>query len=144
MSWEYGDWYEKNKEERNRKRREKYKKDPVYREEKQDEAREYYRANRVITDPSLRNTVVAKDMTYYTIGMLSRLTNLSTLQLRNLHRRGLLPKCLFVDERGWRLYSGGQVRLIVDTYAEQNQGQTTTADAAIEIKEGWKNAGKEN
>lgn len=126
----FGEWYEKNREELNKRRRERYAKDPSYRgkvlqrsKEFRDEVRQSTRAEKqaeasaVLLLPTTKwktteGKVGRKTQTLFTIGALAAKLGCSVQALRLWERKGIIPK---PDQRGAgenRLYSYDQMERI--------------------------------
>lgn len=106
-------WWDKNKEERNRLRREKYASNRPHRDRLKEKALEHYR-NSVRRDrPIDRRSVVTEDgIRFMSIGRLARLIGRQIDSVRRYQRMGVIPEPMYFDTRGWRLYTVNQAMLL--------------------------------
>lgn len=126
MPWEYKTWYQRNKEEVNAVRRRRYNSDRTYKEKQKEMARKSYRKTRN-SSPVVKDRRVIKQNgspdTYFSIGKLSETINRASQTIREYHNRGIFPEATTVDNRGWRLYSLGQVLLIKNAFQRFDRGE---------------------
>ena len=117
MTWLYEDWYREHKAEISATRKRKYKKNKAYRDEAKKRARDYYNRNKKVMRPVDRFRVRDADgKNYVTIGRVARAIGRVVDVVRSYHRRGVLPDTGFVDTRGWRLYTNGQLLLLMRAF----------------------------
>jgi hypothetical protein len=138
MAFVYKEWYEKNKEDVNAKRRKKYARDKAYREKQKKASRQYWRDS---YQPSDATVVEADDgVKYYSISHFAEHINRSVATVLGYHRRGVLPEPSY-NERGWRLYSKEQIKLAVRVFKKVDKGQYTLKDVKSEIEKKWEGNG---
>lgn len=113
MTWDPKEHYEQNKDEISKKRRERYKTDPVYRQKRQSKALKYYDTRVKRSIPIDRRTILTEDGTrLMSIGRVARLIGRTIDSIRHYHKDGIIPEPLFFDSRGWRLYTPKQAMLL--------------------------------
>ena len=138
MSWRFTDWYEKNKEEFNRKRRLRYHTDPKYREDRLQEVKRGYRRNQATNIGRDRRVLHANGRRFLSIGRLAEVLNRSVQTVREYHYNGVIPDATHVDARGWRLYTTYQVQLLRDVFRRFDDGDLTSlAEVARVLEEAW-------
>jgi len=132
----FTDWYDRNKEELNAKRRKKYAENAQFRKKTQDKARESYRKNRRVTNPADRRTVVDESgERYFSIGRVARLIGRQPESVRKLHRMGVLPDPVYYDSRGWRLYNRAQALLIRQVFRRLEDKADTDVKSLADVRE---------
>lgn len=141
-NFDYKTWWAKEKEARNADRRAKYRQNPLYREQKKEEFREYYRGTRVDTQPVDRRTIISgSGRLFVTIGRVSRMIGRESNSIRRYHKQGVIPEPRFYDARGWRLYTSAQTRLLVEAFRRLDNPDDTTVrtlgDVRRMLEAGW-------
>ena len=131
--FDYKTYYENNKEEILKKRREKYKKDSSFRK------RQRIRTANIYAKKKKRHKPVDKQNIkgYLSIGKVARLTGRSISQLRHYHKKGWIPEPTAFDSRGWRLYTKNQVNLLIHAFKNMRQRGLTVEKALEPTKEDW-------
>ena len=148
MAKYYDEWYEKNKEKRNRERRERYAKDAAYRQACKDHAKSYRerKPNGDIKTTKERKPVMievsGQTRRCWTLAHLASKIGRSPATLKSWIRKGLLPETPLrtSTESGRckaRLYTDGQIQVI--KAALQKRGRLRTGDMGFrkEVEEGW-------
>lgn len=106
-------YYLQNKERISRRRKLRYKLDKNYREKTKRKARQHYRDNKKSPNPKIGYTVKVLDgVKLFTIKYALTLINKSRDFLEDWEAAGFIPKSVYVDTRGWRLYSEYQLKLL--------------------------------
>jgi len=114
----YGKWYEKHKDERNARRRERYKRNADYRQAAIQRAAKY-RAEQegeefkeAITTPETRHyrNVDGHVVEVFKIGEVAKLLGKSPQTIRNWETRNLIPAPIFDEPQ--RLYTEHQISLL--------------------------------
>jgi len=107
-------WYEKNKEEFNRKRREKYHKDPEAREKALENSRRQRQKTQTGESPKPKEpqtrTLGDKKVRVYSISEAAKMIGRSIATIRSWERRKLIPKTVF--EGTTRYYTKNQINLL--------------------------------
>lgn len=74
---------------------------------------------------------------FFTIGAISEFTGYTTHTLRTFERWGQIPKALYANSKGWRLYTRAQTVLLVDLLKKLRNKETSKAHVAEKLKECW-------
>lgn len=159
--FDYKEWYDKNKEEISRRRRERYKNDKKYRSKILRKNREYRERNSnkkrnrrkddtntkepVVMDVTLAGVTYRKKMVY--VGDLANAVNRSVATIHKWERSGLLPVTPFrtesYDDHGsFRLYTEDMVdavKKVVDKRGDRVYYTDTSFRMEVESK--WRNLG---
>jgi hypothetical protein len=135
MAFVYKEWYEKNKEDVNAKRRQKYAKNKAYREKLKKASRQYWRDSYTPSDA----TVLEADdgVKYYSISHFADHINRSVATVLGYHRRGVLPEPYYND-RGWRLYTKEQMRRAAEAFKKVDSGKYSLKDVRSELSKKWR------
>ena len=133
--WEFKDWYKEHGEELNESRRDRYNKDPAYREqvlEANRESRRKRRKEQLIERATEQETKKVKTgklwkesvidgQTFLTIGALASVLGRSKLGVRLLERDGIIPTTPHRNAQKERLYTPAQVLDIRESLAAKNR-----------------------
>jgi hypothetical protein len=134
----FRDWYEKNKEHLNRRRRQRYHKDPNYREKAITRSREDYAAKTINQEKVDRRVFSVDAVKLISIGKLADAIGRKVLTVRRYHMMGVIPQPSHLDSRGWRLYTVDQLRLIVATFDCFDRGIIPSLEGVgRELKKKW-------
>jgi hypothetical protein len=113
-------YYEDNKDIISDLRKIRYQTDPKYREKIKRRSRSAYRKSLKSPDKKLGYTVkVVDNITLYSVKYVLEVIGKSRDFLDAWEATGHIPKSTYMDSRGWRLYSGGQIDLLdlaIDMY----------------------------
>lgn len=152
MSNYFKEWYEGNKEEYNKKRRERYKKDKKFREACIVRSKEYRRKqrNQDIGRGYMTRMFKKKEVVVVPISEAAQIVGRSVQTIRLWERRRLIPRPLFPDFH--RLYTEHQVELLIFVAEELSKvGELPTEKAKAHIKyikervrQGWKQVAEVN
>jgi len=138
MAFDYAEYYKKNRERILQKRRQKYALDPEYRKKVKKRNAEYHRRTSKPKKPiESYQMVKVEDKTYFTIGIFAKAIGRKTITVREYHRRGLLPPPIFVNSRGWRLYSQKQTIFAKKCFKKFDNHEITQEELIKQLKEGW-------
>lgn len=125
--WSFKDWYTRHGKELNKKRRQKYKNDPKYKDrvlalnrEHRERDREIRIAEhgaeagaRKVSPPSswreVEKVIEGKEETLLTIGAVSRLLHRSPQSIRQYEKKGIVQETKHRDDRGTRMYTPAQI-----------------------------------
>lgn len=143
MAWDYKEWYRLNKKEVNEERKRKYHSDKEYRERQRELSRKSYKKARE-AEPAVTDRRIIKQEglpdTYFSIGKLASTINRAQQTIREYHNKGILPEVTAVDNRGWRLYSLGQVLLIKHAFQKFDRGEfKNLAELSLFLHREWDN-----
>ena len=105
-------WYGKNKEAYNKRRREKYAKDPEKRRRCIERATEYKAKAKFITPKFVMRTVGGVPTKMLSTGSAAKVLGIHETTIPSWERRGLIPKPLSQDNR--RYYTMNQITLMGD------------------------------
>jgi len=110
----YREYYLENRKRILSERKKRYHADVEYKENIKSRFRKRYASKLKSPDKGVGYTVKKKDgMPLFSIKYVSSMTGLSQSLIRGMEQRGILPKSIYTDSRGWRLYSEHQIKLIV-------------------------------
>jgi hypothetical protein len=147
----YGRWYAAKKDDRNKKRRDKYATDQEYREKvvshvrmTREQARTEQSAVRVRMPPKPHETEYAgQKVSTYTLGSLALMLQRSNTSLLGWERAGILPVTPIRDGRQIRQYTLEMMKVVKEAVARK--GQVSLNDVALfeEINAAWKALGFE-
>lgn len=134
----FSDWYAKNKDKHNRRRRLRYKTDADYRDRIISRSREDYAAKSVLKTKKDRRVFEAAHGKLASIGRLANAIHRKVLTVRKYHTMGVIPQPSHFDSRGWRLYTVEQFRLIVATFDRFDRGILASLEkVGEELKQKW-------
>lgn len=136
MAFDFKNYYDKNKEEINEKRREKYSQDKAYRESMKAQAREYWHKNHVPSDPTTIKDASGKQ--FFSISHLSDAINRKVNTIQQYYARGVLPEPTHFNNRGWRLYTVKQLNLLASLFAEVDNGDLSIQEVRAALKKEWR------
>jgi len=142
MAWTFKDYYRKNRRSLLAKKRRKYRTNRSYRESVRKQARRRYYTKVKSRQSSDRTVVSSKDgRQFISIGKVSKIIGRTPCTIRQYHRSGVLPKPLYFDRRGWRLYTKGQVLLLKKAFQAFDEGKlgSLTELGELVLKK-WKEA----
>jgi hypothetical protein len=145
----FKDWYERNKEDLNRRRREKYHTNPDYRKTQIQNAKKRYsedQSRSVVADRRvLRND---DGQRFWSIGVLSETINRTIQTIRGYHRNDFIPSPTHYDSRGWRLYTSHQINLLQRVFRDFDERRLKNlSDVRRELYANWNGndgAGRDN
>ena len=107
------DYYERNKKIISSSRKMRYHTDSEYREKIKKKARERYDRTLKSPDKKLGYTVKVIDgKPVFTIKYVLAVINKGRDFLESWEERGIIPKTLYTDTRGWRLYTQNQIDVL--------------------------------
>lgn len=143
-------WYYENggKEKLSRKRRERYRKDPEFRERvKRCSSNRYKKMQENRTHKPYENATVIQGSDgrkYFSIGHLAKHVPRQLSTVRSYIKSGVIPECNRYDPRGWRLYSFHEIQLIKKALESFDKGEFgSLQEMGRFLSERWDNAGKE-
>lgn len=127
-------------------RRSRYQKDKTFRDKAKKNSLDRYREATKDSEPIDRMVISG----YFTIGRLAKILNKSVHTIRFYHRKRInkktkkvihyqvIPDVTNVDSRGWRLYTMGQVKLLIRVFKRFDNGELTTLNEVGEVlKKEW-------
>lgn len=74
----------------------------------------------------------------FSIKYAAEMTGLSAKDLRRLEMVGVVPKSLYTDKRGWRLYTERQIKRLAAILPGLQAGNIAEAEARELIKRDWR------
>jgi hypothetical protein len=109
----YSDYYQKNKEKIKAKKKKRYAESEAVRDYHRRKSNDYYQRNKVKTGSSNR-TIMTTDSgeRVYSIRHAANAMGFSVTYFRDLIKRGIIPDASIKNAGGWRMYTGGQIRLL--------------------------------
>lgn len=107
----YSSYYQKNKARIRAKRRKYFHSSAAVREYYRKANRDWYKEHRQKT-PNRTIMLTPKGERLYTIRHAANAIGYSVEYFRDLMKKGIIPQALFRENRGWRLYSEGQLALL--------------------------------
>jgi hypothetical protein len=133
-------WYEKNKEELNRRRREKYRKNKKFKKQCQTRSSKYYHAVVKPKKGKVNRRVIrtSKGDSYLTIGAFAKTVGRNPSTIRNMQAAGTLPEPSACDSRGWRLYTVSQARLLKKLFVLYDDKKITRKQLKKLIVKHWR------
>lgn len=138
MSWSFDDWYAENKRTLAAKRRERYKKDPNYRERCKENARKYYHRVKKRAKSDHTSMVDQKGRRLYTISWVAKVINRSTFVAREYFRTGGFPQPTYYDKRGWRLFTADQLNVLARAFQMYDDGRMKSIKEVAEyVRQNW-------
>lgn len=146
MAWTYKDYYKKNKTALLAKRRRRYREDVKYREQQIGRAKRSYKVKKKGNILSVDRRLVqgVDGRRFFSIGKVGQAINRKPYTIREYHKNGIIPEPNCFDNRGWRLYSAIQVRLLKRTFMMFDNGQLKTLQDVAGLLEGeWLDENKE-
>lgn len=154
--WNFKDWYNSNKEELARARRERYESDPEYKAKVLKRNQEYRkrlrgdRPRKPSPEHKPRHTQIieltvdgdTKTHPVHHISYLAEMVNRSVPTLYGWERNGILPKTPFwtgSDTKAERLYTVKMVDIVVAALDKRN-GRVSTKDKSFynEVRDAWR------
>jgi hypothetical protein len=118
---------------------ERYLLDPVYRERIRSAAKARYSRQRQGLDKKLTYSVKKRNgVLLYTISVASGITGRSIDFLRNWEAEGIIPKTLYTDSRGWRLYTAHQLHILKFTFMQYKSKKWKKHNAKRFLGHNWK------
>jgi hypothetical protein len=120
-------------------RRKKYESDDKYREQAKERFKKRY--NKHLRSPSKEIGYTIKKVNgkqLFSIKYVAEMTGLSTIDVRRLEYDGFIPKSLYTDKRGWRLYTEWQVKSITVALSALKKENITKNEAKEFIKKEWR------
>lgn len=160
MAFDYKEWYEKNRDERNKKRRRRYQRDSAYREKIKETSRLYARKKRAVKrarikfgvkldkrkKEKLRHNISLPlkvggniDVDAFVLGYLSAKMGRSNQTIYLWEKRGCFPKTP-IRINGIRFYTKEMVDVAVKIFRKhEKMGEFITKNNEIgkEIEEAW-------
>lgn len=135
MAWSFEDWYRRNKEAFNEKRRARYNQDKAYRKrvlETNKKSREKYKSRDQEEKRAQKEAVKIRikerwkryqqyGTAFFSVGALAEAVGVSVLSIRNWESKGLIPETPYRSRSGNRLYSYPQIMQIVEDLKEQGR-----------------------
>ena len=153
------EYYLQRKEKLSRRRKDRYRSDPEYREKAKAAARQYreerrrqvahlreigelpppirQRGPRKPVDVEVRGEMVKA----YTISTLASRINRSSSAINFWTRAGLLPKTPLRSARGERLYTDGMIEVVKTALDKRSAVREKDKSFAREIRQGWRDLG---
>jgi len=120
-------------------RKKKYKNDAEYRQKAKNRFKKRYDVH--LRSPSKEVGYTVKKVNgrqLFSIKYMAEMTGLSSGDIRELEHKGIIPKSLYTDRRGWRLYTEQQVKLVAVVLVRQSAGDIRPVEAIELIKRDWR------
>jgi hypothetical protein len=135
MAFVYKEWYEKNREKVNAKRRKKYAESARYREKLKRQSRKFWRDNYTPSDATMIKD--KNGIKYYSISHFARAINRAVVTVQGYHSSGVLPEP-FYNTRGWRLYTKGQIALASKLFKAVDEGKINLEELRAVLAKKWR------
>ena len=118
----YSSYYQKNKIRIQAKKKKRYADSEAVREYHKKKSNEYYQRNKTKTGSSNR-TIMTVDTgeRVYSIRHAANAVGFSVPYFRDLIKRGIIPDASIKNAAGWRMYTGGQIKLLKRAMAYYHQ-----------------------
>lgn len=138
MAFDYKQYYKENRERINRQRRRRYKKDQRYRKTVLQRNSNHYQKVKKSRPPEDRYRIVkSSDGDYYTISIFAKAIKRKAPTVREYHRQEFIPQPIYMDSRGWRLYSQRQVLAAAKLFKLLDNGEISKEELTEKLKEEW-------
>jgi hypothetical protein len=145
----YQKWYEENKEERNRRRREKYAEDAEYRERVMEHSREYRERQRKRSKVKLPRFQKPKDVELpdgsiiqlFSVGAFAQLVQRSVQSITHWEKREIIPPTPYRDSRGFRYFTRPMMAAVIREIGGKRRLFPVDDGMYDRIEEAWKALG---
>jgi len=142
------DYYEVHKHRIAKKKRERYRTDPDYRERLKQLSRESYRRRKIregkkvyeFGEPTdvAHNIVIKDGMTYYSISYAAKIAEVSILTVRHWIKEGIIPEPVRdTTSRRWRWFTPTQILLLSKMKGYQRMTRKQRAATRLLLKKYW-------
>jgi len=119
-------------------RKKRYHSSPTIREKAKARSRSYYHKYRRSPNKRIGYTVKNVDgLQLYTIDYVAQVVGKSQDFIRHMEKRGVIPKSLYTDSRGWRLYTARQIEAIQIAFNKKEAGEIDLDGVAEYLKINW-------
>lgn len=142
-------YYEENKDEILRKRKERYWNDPEYRDKVLQSSRDHRRNQR--RDPRVKTRRFQKPITgesadgtevqLHSVGALAILLQRSVQAINHWQKKGLLPDTPYRDSRGFRFYTAAMMQAIQDEVGAKRRLFPVDPEMLEKIRAKWVDLG---
>jgi hypothetical protein len=131
-------YYVKKRENLLRRKKERYKVDPAYRNRQIARSKMYHDKYVKPEHPGLAYKVkkIGED-SFFTISYLAQTLGYSQSYVRVLEKEGVIPQTIYTDSRKWRLYSKAQIELCVMAFREYVGDRWTKEECSEYLHKFW-------
>lgn len=131
-------YYAKKKKEIADARKRKYWSDPDYRNKVRAGSRKRYRQEAKSRDSRIGYTVKKADgKELYTITYAAQVSDRKEDTIRSWEKSGDIPKTVYTDTRGWRLYTSHQIELLSVAFKKFDTGEWTREIVRSYLHNNW-------
>lgn len=142
-------YYEENRDEINRKRRQRYNNDDDYRDRSLAASKRYREKRRKkgrvrvarLGQARSHETGDGGKIQLFSVGVFSSFIGRSAQSLSHWERRGIMPYTPYRDTRGYRLYSRGMMQVVKDEVGDKRRLFPVDEEMITRISDAWADMG---